>query len=113
MIPEEVKRFLIDHIDSIAELEAVLFLREHRDEAGLAARWHMTSDRLFLYFSPAYFLEALGRLLIGLSAVSSDEHPVIYLIRVVAYGLIIFAIVNKNRKTSPSAVPPDKRFQKA
>ena len=75
--------------------------------------WHMTGDRLFLYFSLAYFLEALGRLLIGLSAVSSDEHPVIYLIRVVAYGLIIFAIVNKNRKTSPSAVPPDKRFQKA
>jgi hypothetical protein len=32
-IPEEVKRFLVDYIDSIAELEIVLFLREHRNRS--------------------------------------------------------------------------------
>jgi hypothetical protein len=37
----------------------------------------------------------------AISVVSSDEHPVIYLVRVVAYGLIIFGIVDKNRKKDP------------
>ena len=33
LIPEPIQRFLLDRIDSIAELEAVLFLREHRDRS--------------------------------------------------------------------------------
>ena len=37
LIPEEVQRFVVDHIDSIAELEAVLFLREHRDRSWTCA----------------------------------------------------------------------------
>lgn len=74
--------------------------------------WHLTRDRLFLCFSLACFLQALSRVLMGISAVSSDEHPVIYLIRLVAYGLIIFAIVDKNRKKSASIVPLDEHFQK-
>ena len=32
-IPEEVKRFLINHIDSVAELEILVFLRERRDRS--------------------------------------------------------------------------------
>ena len=44
LIPDEVKRFLVDHIDSIAELEAVLFLREHRVRS-----WSCTlvADRIY------------------------------------------------------------------
>jgi hypothetical protein len=70
--------------------------------------WLMTGDRLFLYFSLACFLEGLCRVLMGITPVSSEneEHPVIYLIRLVAYGLIIFAIIDKNRKKSPSLAPP-------
>ena len=37
MIPEEVTIFLVRHIDSIAELEALLFLREHRDQSWSSA----------------------------------------------------------------------------
>lgn len=66
--------------------------------------WHRTSDRLFLYFSLAFFLMALNPMLMAITAVSSEEHPFIYLIRLVAYGLIIFGIVDKNRKKSPSVV---------
>ena len=66
----------------------------------------VTGDRLFLFFSLACFLEALCRVLMGITTVSSEEHPVIYLIRLVAYGLIIFAIIDKNRKKSPSLAPP-------
>ncbi|BCA56096.1 hypothetical protein W02_32360 [Nitrospira sp. KM1] len=32
MIPDEIKHFLIAHIDSIVQLEALLFLREHTDQ---------------------------------------------------------------------------------
>ena len=60
--------------------------------------WLMTNDRLFLYFSFALFLLSLSRVLMAIGAVSSDEHPVVYLVRLVAYGLIIFGIVDKNRK---------------
>ncbi|MEO7863992.1 MAG: hypothetical protein ABIU05_26890 [Nitrospirales bacterium] len=45
LIPEEVQRFLVDQIDSIAELEALLILREHRDQScpcGLVA------DRIYV-----------------------------------------------------------------
>ncbi len=63
--------------------------------------WRMTTERLFLCFSLAFFLMALSRVLMAISAVSSDEHPVIYLIRLGAYGLIIFGIVDKNRKKVP------------
>jgi hypothetical protein len=73
--------------------------------------WRMTNDRLFLYFSLAFFHMALSRVLMAISAVSSDEHPVIYVIRLVAYGLIIFGIVDKNRKKSPSLICPDEHVQ--
>ena len=35
-IPEEVKRFLDQYINSIAELEIILFLRVHRDQSWSA-----------------------------------------------------------------------------
>lgn len=45
LIPEEVKCFLVDHIDSIAELEIVLFLREHRDRSWSCGS---VADRIYL-----------------------------------------------------------------
>jgi hypothetical protein len=74
--------------------------------------WNRTSDRLFLYFSLAFFLLALNRMVLVVTAVSSDEDPVVYLIRLAAYGLIIFAIVDKNRKKSPAVTPPHEHFRK-
>jgi hypothetical protein len=44
LIPEQVQRFVVDHIDSIAELEAVLFLREHRDRSWTCA---LVADRIY------------------------------------------------------------------
>ena len=61
--------------------------------------WKMTRDRLFLYFSLAFLTLAFSRVLMVVSEFS-DEHPVVYLVRLVAYGLIIFGIVDKNLKKS-------------
>jgi hypothetical protein len=44
LIPEEVQRFVVDYIDSIAELEAMLFLREHRDRSWTCA---LVADRIY------------------------------------------------------------------
>ncbi len=43
-IPQEIQRFLVDHIDSIAELEALLILREHRDKSWPCS---MVADRIY------------------------------------------------------------------
>ena len=60
--------------------------------------WKVTGDRLFLFFALAFFFEALSRVLMAISALSSEEHPVIYALRLVAYGLILAGISYKNLK---------------
>ncbi|HJR76377.1 MAG TPA: hypothetical protein VJ805_05360 [Nitrospiraceae bacterium] len=57
VIPEDVRRFLLKRIDSIAHLEALLLLRENADTdwsvAGVAAR---------LYLEPQEVVSLLSRL---------------------------------------------------
>ncbi len=45
LIPEEVQLFLVDQIDSIAELEALLILREHRDQSWTCS---LVADRIYV-----------------------------------------------------------------
>jgi hypothetical protein len=59
--------------------------------------WRRTGDRFFLWFALSFWLEAIGRTAIGLSAANDEEHPTIYGIRVLAYALILVAIWQKNR----------------
>jgi hypothetical protein len=58
--------------------------------------WRHSGDRLFLYFSLAFVLEGIHRVLLAGLAFNPDG-PQIYLIRLLEYGLILFAIVSKNR----------------
>jgi uncharacterized membrane protein HdeD (DUF308 family) len=62
--------------------------------------WRTTQDRLFLFFAVALGVEALVRIVLGLSVVSQENEPFFYLLRVVSYGLIIIAVVDKNRTPS-------------
>ncbi|HEX7045834.1 MAG TPA: DUF5985 family protein [Burkholderiales bacterium] len=59
--------------------------------------WQATRDRFFLFFVLAFWLEALSRVLIGLSGSLREDAPLFYLIRLVAYGLILVAILDRNR----------------
>ncbi|KTD66887.1 MULTISPECIES: DUF5985 family protein [Legionella] len=59
--------------------------------------WKSTHDRFFLYFAMSFLLEALSRVIIGTTNIQ-NENPLIYLIRLVAYFLIIIAIYEKNKK---------------
>ncbi|HYF43385.1 MAG TPA: DUF5985 family protein [Ramlibacter sp.] len=65
--------------------------------------WRTTRDRFFLFFALSFWLEAGNRVALGLLVNSSELEPVFYLLRVVAYGLILVAILQKNR---PAAKRP-------
>ena len=67
---------------------ALLFLRIHRK----------SPDRLFLYFATTFALLAVERVLIAMVSASNEYAPAVYIVRLLAYGCIIVAIVDKNRR---------------
>ncbi|GAB3651421.1 DUF5985 family protein [Ramlibacter alkalitolerans] len=63
--------------------------------------WRQTRDRFFLWFALSFWLEAADRLALGLMAPAAEDSPAIYSLRIVAYGLILLAIWQKNRPRPP------------
>jgi len=61
--------------------------------------WRATGDRFFLFFALSFFIDAVDRLLIVSNPFSVEEGPQYYMVRLVAYGLILYAIFDKNRPT--------------
>jgi hypothetical protein len=59
--------------------------------------WRSTRDRFFLLFALSFLIEGVNRVVLYESVGLSEDAPVYYLIRLVAYGLILAAIVDKNR----------------
>jgi hypothetical protein len=62
--------------------------------------WRSTGDRFFLYFALSFFIEGFNRLLLGAAASQAGtiQHYAFYLLRLVAYGLILIAIWQKNSR---------------
>ncbi|HEY3863869.1 MAG TPA: DUF5985 family protein [Verrucomicrobiae bacterium] len=58
--------------------------------------WRRTQDQLFACFALAFFLFGVERLVMFWSA-GTESHAYIYLIRLVAFILIVVGIVSKNR----------------
>ena len=58
--------------------------------------WARTRDGLFVAFACAFWLLALNQLLVALSGTPREEQTWIYLLRLLAFVLIIAAIVRKN-----------------
>ena len=59
--------------------------------------WRRTGDRFFLLFALAFGLDSLTRFAIGLSEASDEQQPYFYLARLITYGLILLAVIDKNR----------------
>lgn len=59
--------------------------------------WKRTGDRLFLAFSAAFVLLAVGPLLMIWLEVPREEQSPFFLIRLAAFSLIILAVVGKSR----------------
>lgn len=57
--------------------------------------WHQTRDNLFLAFAIAFGIDAVTRFVLGLG-VTAEAEPLVYLARLLMFGLIIAAIIQKN-----------------
>ena len=58
--------------------------------------WRKTSDRLFLSFAAAFLLFALNNLAVSILGAEDERHSYAYILRVLGYVLILFAIMDKN-----------------
>jgi hypothetical protein len=58
--------------------------------------WRDTRDRFFLYFALSFIIEGLHRVYVITAAVQDEAMPLHYLVRLAAYLLILWAIVEKN-----------------
>jgi Family of unknown function (DUF5985) len=61
--------------------------------------WRRTQDRLFLAFAAAFLIEGLNRLSFLFIQSPNEGSPAIYLVRLLAFLIIVMAIVAKNRRT--------------
>jgi hypothetical protein len=69
--------------------------------AGFFLRfWRRTSDRLFLAFAAAFVLLAVNQALAAFLGASDERTPYTYVLRVLGFVLILFAIVDKNVSSS-------------
>ena len=68
--------------------------------------WRTTRDRFFLFFALSFWIEGVNRLVLWHWVGPNEDAPGYYLIRVIAYGLIIAAIIDKNRAPRPGASRP-------
>ncbi len=60
--------------------------------------WRKTKDRLFGFFAAAFWLMGVERVILAIWQQSSDSTPYVYVLRLLAYVLIIMAIMDKNRR---------------
>ncbi len=63
--------------------------------------WRTTRDRFFLYFALSFAIEGVHRFASGLDPALSESTPLHYLIRLLSYLLILWAIVEKNLPRKP------------
>jgi len=80
--------FLLGVIATTSLIAAAFFLKF----------WRQTRDVLFLAFSAAFLIEGINRITVLFIERPDEGHPSIYIVRSLAFLLILVAIVNKNRR---------------
>ena len=58
--------------------------------------WKNSRDRFYVMFAAAFWILAVNRVLIANVAVADEGLPIYYLVRLLAFLLILVAIVHKN-----------------
>lgn len=59
--------------------------------------WRRTRDELFIAFGLAFALLGIGQAVLALANIPTEERGSLYLIRLLAFVIILFAIFRKNR----------------
>ena len=60
--------------------------------------WRSTSDRLFLFFAASFWVFSLNWLVLALLGVPQEARHLVFLLRLLAFGLILAGIWDKNRR---------------
>lgn len=60
--------------------------------------WTQSRDRLFLLFAAAFGLLAIQRFALTVSGAPLEDQTWFYLLRLLAFAVIAFAIIDKNRR---------------
>jgi hypothetical protein len=76
---------------------AILFVRH----------WRRSGDRFFAFFTGAFAALALNNLLLTFISGNDEATPYVYLVRLIAFLLIIAAVVDKNRPAPAPDGEPD------
>ena len=58
--------------------------------------WRNSRDRFFLYFALSFGIEGVHRVFSAITYDEAEDTPLHYLVRLLAYGLILWAILEKN-----------------
>jgi hypothetical protein len=59
--------------------------------------WYATRDRFFILFALSFWVETANRVHMVVSGSWREDSAAAYVIRLIAYGLILIAIWDKNR----------------
>ncbi len=60
--------------------------------------WRETGDRLFFFFAAAFAAMAVNRAMLLFLGIGREHQPYLYVIRLLAFVLIAWAVVDKNRR---------------
>ena len=60
--------------------------------------WRQSQDRLFVHFAFAFWLLAIANTLLGLVAFATDQRIYVFVMRLLAFCIILYAIFEKNRR---------------
>jgi hypothetical protein len=60
--------------------------------------WGQSRDRLFALFAAAFGLLAVQRLALSVSGAPIEDQTPLYVLRLLAFAIIAFAIIDKNRR---------------
>jgi hypothetical protein len=65
--------------------------------------WKKTRDRLFAMFAAAFAMMAVNRIILSALDQESEMRTPVYVARLLAFVLILVAIIDKNRATGSSS----------
>ncbi len=90
LVPTQVDTFISGVIVALCVIAGLFFFRF----------WRGTQDRFFGLFGTSFLLLAVNYLVLAFNPRESEVRPYLYLIRLAAFLMIIFAVIDKNRGTS-------------
>ena len=59
--------------------------------------WKRSGDSFFLFFAAAFGIEGISRVPLAFEHAAEETEPLYYLPRLVAFSLIVLAVILKNR----------------